>query len=235
MFGAYKVPVQMERDGIYISIKRNPSGLEYSRTCLDEEREKLILSDADDVVLLPVEPVNKPQRLSEHLLIEFGRNVISGSKVTKTIYLTFPVEIGVFVHDSGHYRNIDVMTLSRQKLTLYGDGKGGHICKYWKSKVYHERPKVDPLREGILELEIVDNTMGWERLTRAVFNAYSMKVYFSDKCVSMRARLDLKGEHIAETTFLDSPLDKDQRRAIDMFAPKKLALTNLKFVMEGGL
>ncbi len=235
MFGVYKVPVKLEADDISLSIERTDAGLSYKRRCLDDDLDQIVLTKANEVLLVPVEPVNKPNTLTKYLAIEFDKPVVVGPKVSEKIYLTFPVEIGVFLHEGKVYKNIDIMTLARQKLTFYGDGKTGHICKYWKSRVHDSCPEVNPLREGVLELNIVDNSTNWEKLSQVVFNAYNMKVFFNDKCVAMKAKMELKGEHLAETSFLDSPLEKGMQRAVDLYTPKKMVLTHTKFVMEGGL
>jgi len=120
--------------------------------------------------------VNKPKELTPHFLIEFERSVFIEPSARRTVFVKFPVEIGVFVHGKKDFQILDVLTLNKQKFTLYGDVVSGVICKYWKSEVYSTIPDTNPVYEGVIELNITNTTARWVEVTKAVFAAYGMKI-----------------------------------------------------------
>ncbi|MGE4494821.1 MAG: DUF432 domain-containing protein, partial [Methanosarcina sp.] len=118
--------------------------------------EKLVLGDRKRIIINPVEPLNTPKEITPNLLIEFEKTVLLAGGEKRQIFLTFPVEIGVFISDIGdkNPQLIDVLSLSRQKFTLYGEVSNGVVCKHWKSRLYSVSPDLNPLQEGVMELTL---------------------------------------------------------------------------------
>ena len=100
---------------------------------------------------------------------------------TQKIYAKYPLEIGVFISRNENFKILDIFTLMKQKFTLYGGPSRGVICKYWRSAVYSSIPSVNPIHEGVVELSITNTSAKWVEVTKAVFNAYGMKMYYSDE------------------------------------------------------
>ena len=235
MYGHHKHPLDIKKDGLTLSLARSGVGLNYRRELGGEVVEKSILGDGASILLNPVEPVNLPKELTTRLLIEFEKLVMVSPKLKKTIYVKFPVEIGAYVHGKNAYELLDIFGLVKQKFTLYGDIKSGIICEYWQSPVFPSLPKVDPLREGVMELTITNLTNKWMELSKAVFDAYSMKLYYDKELVAMRARMSIVSDGLAETSFADSPLRKGMKKSLEIYTARKMPVTGTKFVMEGGL
>ncbi|MCK4811072.1 MAG: DUF432 domain-containing protein, partial [Methanosarcinales archaeon] len=82
---------------------------------MDEEVEDMLLSSSSKILINPVEPVNKPKELTPHFLIEFERSVFIEPSARRTVFVKFPVEIGVFVHGKKDFQILDVLTLNKQK------------------------------------------------------------------------------------------------------------------------
>ena len=235
MFGQYDIPIRIEQEGIRVSVKKEGESILYTRECLGESVEKILVAGSGKLLLNAVEPVNKPKALASYLLIEFANTLQVEPKGTMNIFLAFPVEIAVFMPSNEEFEVIDAFTLARQKFTLYGDPINGVICKYWKSSIYTAEPSLNPIEEGIIGLTITNTTTGWVEVTKAVFNAYGMKIYCDDKRVSMKANMNLKGGVSAETEFMDEPLVEGMAKSIEMYTVRKLSVSKKKFIMEFGL
>lgn len=235
MFGYYDVPLGIVKEGITLSVEREGEVLLYRRKSVDENVEKILLTRNGKILINPVEPLNKPKELTSYLLIEFERTLVVEPRATRKIYVKFPVEIGVFISGNKNFEILDILTLMKQKFTLYGDPRSGVICKYWGSEVYSSMPSVNPLHEGVMELSITNTTIKWVEVTKAVFNAYGMKMYYSDDMVSMKANMKIMDGKIAETDFFDSALEKGMKKSLELYTVRKLAVVATKCVMGAGI
>jgi len=236
MYGYHAIPLRLEEEGIALSLEQEGESWLYRAASPAGELEKVLLARAEKVLINPVEPLHKPKELTSSLLIEFERNLLVEPGATRTIFVTFPVEIGVFVIGEGSGQEIlDVLSLGMQKFTLYGDPRTGVICKYWLSPVSSALQPVNPLREGVMELTLINSTTEWAEVTKAVFNAYRMKLYYSDSLVSMRASMKLMPRRLAETDFMDAPLVPGMTKSLELYPVRKLQVVPMKFVMEAGL
>jgi len=246
MYGYYDPPFSVEQEGISISVERTGDRWTYRRTSGKDEVERLILGDRKRIIINPVEPLNTPKEITPNLLIEFEKTLLLASGEKKQIFLTFPVEIGVFISDIGNKNPqlIDVLTLARQKFTLYGEVSNGVVCKHWKSRLYSVPPTLDPLQEGIMELTLRNASSDWASISKAVFSAYGMKLYY-DGDVFMKARMDILNRNTAETGFDMQPINgemkgylvKDQKirkEAFGVYGLRKLGFVPLKFYMGWG-
>jgi hypothetical protein len=179
--------------------------------------------------------LHKPKELTPYLLVELTKPVIVEPKSTKKIFLNFPMEIGVFIIGRDEYKVLDILTLAKQKLTLYGEVRGGFICKHWESEVYHSVTSINPLLEGIIELTISNTTARWHEITQVVFNAYGMKIYYNENTVAMRASMRIYTGGIGEIEFYDSHLYKGMSKSIELYTARKIQVAATKFIMEWGL
>ncbi|RXA17417.1 DUF432 domain-containing protein [Methanosarcina sp. MSH10X1] len=248
MYGYYNPPFSVEKEGISISVENNGQHWMYRRTLGTDKVEKIILGDGKRLIINPVEPLNTPKEITPNLLIEFENTLLLAGSAKRRIFLTFPIEIGVFISDKGekNIQLLDVMSLARQKFTLYGEVSNGVLCKHWKSKVYSISPSPNPLEEGILELTLRNTSSDWASISKAVFSAYGMKLYYGgDGDAFMRARMDILNRNTAETGFelqhisgelKSSPLKdfKTRKEAFGVYSLQKLGFVPLKFYMEWG-
>jgi len=237
IFGLRDVPLRINLKEISLSVERTAGGLLYKRECMDEEVEDLLLSSDSKILINPVEPVNKPKELTPHLLIEFEKSVFIEPSARKTVFVKFPVEIGVFIHGKKDFQILDVLTLNKQKFTLYGTVVSGVICKYCESEVYSTIPDTNPVYEGVIELNITNTTARWVEVTKAVFAAYGMKIYYSDDMVAMRANMRIVSEKVAEVDFINSPLEKGMKRSLELYTSRlrQIPVVATKFLMDEGI
>ena len=235
IFGLHDVPLSIVREGISLSIEREGGGLFYKRKCMDEEVENIFLSSNSKVLINPIEPLHMPKELTPYLLIEFEKSIFIEPMAKRNIFIKFPVEIGVFVHGKKDYQIIDILSLAKKKFTLYGSVKSGIICKYWMSDVYFTMPDVNPVYEGVIELSMTNTTMRWVEVTKVVFNAYGMKIYYSNDMVSMKANMRILSKKVAEIGFVGSHLGKGMKRSLELYVSRKIPMIATKFLMEEGI
>jgi len=237
IFGLHDVPLRIDREGISISVERVAGGLLYRRECMYEELDGILLSSNSKILINPVEPVNKPKELTPNFLIEFEKSVFIEPGARRTVFVKFPMEIGVFVHGKKDFQILDILTLNKQKFTLYGDVTSGVICKYWKSEVYSTVPDTNPIYEGVMELNITNTTTRWVEVTKAVLTAYGMKIYYSENMVAMRANMKIISKKVAEIDFVNSPLEKRMKRSLELYTSRlrQIPVIATKFLMDEGI
>jgi len=239
MYGYYKSPLnplRISKDGVHLQIKKDGNNLHYERTILNDSVEKILLTKDCGIIINPIETNKIRNQVTPYLLIEFEKSVFVEPKGTNNVYVTFPVDIGVFISGHKNYDLLDVFTLARQKYTLYGDPRSGVICKYHKSPVFTSIPTdMNPLINGVMKLKLINTTDDWIEITKSVFDTHEMKVYFNETLVSMKANMKVISEKIAETEFVNSGIKKGMKKALEVFEPSKIAVSQKKFTMEEGL
>ena len=237
MYGYYDIPFRLEEGGVSLSLEKDGKTFIYQSVSAGARVEKIVLARTTARVLInPIEPMHKPKELTSFLLVELEKTLLVEPETTKKIYITYPIEIGVFISTNTTVVEVlDVFTFARQKFTLYGDPRNGVICKYWSGNVHSSLPVVDPLHEGVIELSIANTTREWVKVTKAVFNAYGMKMYYNDARVAMKATMKITHGKLAETDFADAPLERGMKKSMELYTAKKLVVATTKFVMGWGL
>ncbi|MDW7728933.1 MAG: DUF432 domain-containing protein [Bacillota bacterium] len=233
-WGPHKTPVNIEIPGIKISLEQRATGFLYRRQSAEGTIEKLVLTKKGQVFMSPVEPMHKPVKVSSHILIDFKWPVIVEPQSTKSIFVSFPLEIAIAVGRRESEENIiDIFTTCKSKHTLYGTVKDGLICKYWQSDVYESFPDFDPMELGVMQIEIQNPTANWAEVRKAVFSAQGMKIYFGPQQVTLNALMKIISESDAETSFIDSPLKAGLKPAFEQFSTRLLTQQGKTLMEEG--
>lgn len=232
MFGRYKGIFHREDGDILVETERNAGLLTYRRRCEGQTFERLLASKAGEIIINPVEPVNLPKEITNYLQIEFSPMLIEPG-VTQTIYLKFPVEVGVFLEAPKNIEVLDVFGFGTQKYTLYGPPTSGVIARWYRSAVYAEIPPVECFCEGVMELSIHNASREWVEVSRAVFESTDMKIYYGD-FVATTAAMKILTRTLAETDFIDAPLQPDMIKSIELYTARKIPVINRGYLMEWG-
>jgi uncharacterized protein len=235
IFGENAIPCDLKQSDLQITVSQDQNSFSYFRDCSGSKVEKLILMSFSDILIAPVEPLNLPSQVASYLMIEFGREIMLEPEANQIIYLTFPIETGVFVGRKGKYELLDVFTLTKPRYTLYGEPRNGFICKYWKSKIYLEEPAINTFYEGVIKLNIDNASHEWVAVNKALFNGVGMKIYYNQDCVSMKAQMKVLEEEVAEIQFQNSALHKEMKKSPELFSLKKLSVVSKKAVMLEGI
>ena len=96
-------------------------------------------------------------------------------------------------------------------------------------------PMVICNQEGIMSLNIMNETNNWTTITKAVFNAYGMKIYYNNDFASIKAKMIVTSHLMAETDFINSPLVKKMTKSLELYTAGKLSITSTKFIMSEGI
>lgn len=236
MFGSFEIEnFSAEIEDYKVRVEKT-DGYKYVRERLGKvEKEKEIFTASGKVIVNPVEPVNLPKEITNFLLVKFKKPLIIEPKSFTVVYLTFPVEIGVFLAAKRSIGLIDLFSLIKPKYTLYGNPRSGVICRYWESDVYRSIPKTNYFREGVMELKVGNSDSDWAEITQAVFDVYGMKIYYDGELVYSNASINVVSQKVAETRFVEQPLREKMKKALELYTARKIAVTAGKFVMEWGL
>lgn len=234
MYGMYKDQFTYESPDLSISIGGPAGNKCYTRECKGSRIEKNLASDLENIIINPVEPVNLPDGLSRHLEIGFNPVVVRPGD-EQVVYLTFPIETGVFLESGGNYDVLDIFSLMPTKYSLYGLPESGCITKWHQSGVYTKIPKTDPLKEGVMDLTVRNSGSAWTEVSRAVFLNTSMHLYYGD-IVSMTAVLEIWNPKLAETTFLRRPVTDHMTAGIELYTARKIPIVQRTgYLMEHGV
>jgi uncharacterized protein len=225
MYGPSDFSFRSSSGDISLSFERLPAYTVYRRSCREDQAEKIIGAQEGTVLLNPVEPLNLPKEITRFYEVHF-RPVFVGPGSGIVLYLTFPIEIGVFLLARDGYDLLDIFSLSKPKYSLYGDPDTGILTRWHESRVHAERPETDPLREGIMELSIRNMSGTWVEVTRAVFEKTGMDIYYG-KYVSVSARMDVYSEIVAETRILSTPPDPGMMKSVPAFSAKKVSVVEM--------
>lgn len=187
------------------------------------------------LIVNPVEPVNQPQPICSTFMLRLSKTLLLEPKGSCKVFVTLLIEVGVFVAARREVEMVDVFSLVPSKSTLYGPIGSGTVCRYWKSDPHHTLQVTNPLREGIVELNVRNTTSRWVTISRAVFNAYGMNLLFNSDMVAMRAECKITGPEMAETHFLDEPLQEGMKKSLEVYRLRRVSITVGKFIMEHGI
>ncbi|MDD1659454.1 MAG: DUF432 domain-containing protein [Methanomicrobiales archaeon] len=242
MFGEFSPPYTFEMDGLSLFLEMKEGHYLYRRDLAGNQVEKAISVGLSRLLVHPVEPFYTGSETAGHLELEFPPLIIEAG-ATETIFLTFPVEIGIFVEGLRETEILDVFSVNRPKYSLYGSPHRGIITRFARSARHREPPTVDGTREGVLKLAIRNSLSEWTRVSRVVMDEAEIHLYVAE-FAAMLAMMRITGREAAEVTGVDRPLKGGMRRAHDFFTAKKIlrlgtsprfpGVERKGFLMEGG-
>lgn len=233
MFGRYNDTFHREFGDVLVETECVNGLLTYRRRCQEKTFERILFLETGEFIINPVEPVNLPEEVTNFLMVAFSPMVIEPG-ATRTVYLKFPVEIGVFLESPKDIEVLDVFGLGTQKYTLYGPATSGIIARYYRSAVYSEIPPVECLCDGVMELTVHNASHEWVEVSRAVFDSTDMKIYYGD-FVALAGTMKILSPLLAETDFIDAPLRPGMVKSVELYTARKIPVLNRGYLMEWGL
>ena len=225
-YGRYDLSLNIELESLRIWIQQKTGLAVYERDLAGDRMVKVLGMNTGQIVIHPVEPLTVPKPISPYLEIAFDP-VLVPPEACLTLYLTFPVDIGVFIDRGGGIEVLDTFSFNRAKYSLYGTPKSGVITKWFKSQISLDLPATDPLREGILQLTIHNTTKEFREVSRAVFDGQAMVLYYHD-IVAMQAEMDLTSSVVAETSVVDAPLQSGMERSIELLKARRFMVVDVR-------
>lgn len=233
MYGTYRYPCSIEEESVSIKVAEEDGKYVYRRICGDDTRELVISPREGQLIINPVEPVNLPKNITHFMEIEFDTVVMSGES-EDTFYLTFPIEIGVFLWSGKNVSLLDVFSQVKSKYSLYGSPKAGVVVRWYKSGLYRKIPEIDNLREGVMSLKINNPEREIVEVSKGVFDGYGMKIYYNDWYATMTSELKILPKNEAETRFFNTPIIEGTDRTIELFYGRDIPVVGKFYKMNWG-
>ncbi len=233
MYGEYSEPFSYRDDRIEISVEPEGASFLYRRVCDGRVVEKII-ADEFNLTINPVEPFHLPEKISRFLEISFRPVILKpGSK--KSIYLTFPLEIGVLLGKGTSYDLLDIFSLSATKYSLYGTPDAGQITRWHECQGFDSVPATDNRYEGVLYLTMENQSSGFIEVSRAILSDYGMQIWYGDN-VSLTCSMKIFSHSTAETFIINRPLNPGMKSSIPLYVALKIPVVQRKgHFMEHGL
>ena len=153
--------------GLSISLEQTQGLYHYRRAIGSWVREANISAPNGRMIIHPIEPLYVPDAVTDFLEIRFDEIMIEPNGKT-VVFLTFPIEIGVFIESKGKSDIIDVFTFKSPKYSLYGASNRGVITRWHQSNTYYYPPQVKNYEEGILRLTIENGSGDWAYVSRVI-------------------------------------------------------------------
>ncbi|OPY38274.1 MAG: hypothetical protein A4E35_00697 [Methanoregula sp. PtaU1.Bin051] len=156
-------------------------------------------------------------------------------KSERNKYLTFPVEIGVFLESGGDIHVLDLFSLVPVKYSLYGSPAAGLITRWHKSGVYGDPPHTQKYCIGILKLKLKNTTPETIEVSRSVFDSWSMHLYYGEYMI-MTADMEVYSPMIARTYVWDKPPVDGMQRCRELYMARKIPTVHGSgYLMEFGV
>lgn len=235
MYGTYRGDVSLSYDGITLETRTEGGLVSYRRTCNGEVVEKVLATPPEALLVHPVPPLYLPKAVARHLEVSFPP-VVVGPGEEAIIYLTFPLETGVFAGTAGSYDVLDIFSKQKAKYTQYGSGNGGKIARWCESRVSPSPPGIDCHSGAVLELSVRNQSRSFTEVRRAVFEDTTIYLYFDKDTVFMTGIMEVFSDTVAETRTLKKPPREGMQNALPPFAARNLLpVEKGRFMMEFGV
>nr|WP_245249533.1 DUF432 domain-containing protein [Methanolinea mesophila] len=196
--------------------------------------EKILGNDEKSLLINPVEPINLPVPLCKHLEIAFPAIVLRPGTERK-VYLTFPVEIGVFLGAEGDYDILDLFSFAPVKFSLYGTPNAGIITRWYYSRVGGSPPAPDRHREGVLELTLKNRSADYIEVSRTIFERSEMRIFYGE-IAAMAAVMEIYSHVVAQTRFPPRAPFPGLTESLPLYSAQKIPVVQHKgFLMEHGV
>ena len=234
MFGRYGADLSYSDNTIAISVERVGTPPRYVRACRDERVEKILPPSEGSIIINPVEPVNLPLPLTRLLEVAFPATVLLPQS-ERQVFLTFPVEIGVFLEAGGDLHVLDIFSRTPAKYSLYGSPGAGQITRWHRSEVFGKAPAVDRFSEGVLDLTLKNTSAETIEVSRAVFDSNSMHLFYGEY-VAMTAVMEVYSPMIARTIVDEMPAVSGMTPCIELYIARRIpAVHGRGHLMEFGV
>ncbi|HJJ98906.1 MAG TPA: DUF432 domain-containing protein [Methanocorpusculum sp.] len=242
-YGTFPFDYVVNFSRLSISIEQKLDVSHYHRELGKWKRDANISVKEGRMLLHPIEPLYLPEVITRYLEIQFDEVMIE-PRSTNIFFLTFPIEIGVFIQASSVTSILDAFSFKTPKYSLYGSVNRGVITRWHKSGISTNPPRVRNYLEGVLCLEIENTTDDWVSVSRTVIHEKGVQVYFDEHVVSMAAKMTITSGGTAEVTGVARPLHEGMTRSLRMREPwSSTSISNASgslidsstFIMDAGL
>jgi len=242
-YGKFTFDYSINFQGLKIGFEDKNGMYHYKRDIIGWKHESNIASQTGTFYLQPIEPLNLPDNVTDFIEIEFTEITIEPNSTT-VVFLTMPIEIGVFLESKNGERSLlDIVTFCHPKFSLHGAASRGVITRFHKSQVYAMPPSVENYREGLLRLEIENDSSEWATIGRVVIYQKGLTLYYDETTVSACAKMIVRTRDVADVVGIDQPIREEMTESIPVFESRRTtpfcniegALLDSTFTMDMGM
>ena len=170
-----KIKIERVGEKAYSYIRKNSE---------DQISEKIIPTKSNTlkIELCPIRPLNHPARRTNYVFLKFDKDIFLSESSAATVYVHFPIEIGLFlVHDS-HRDSIDWVTCDplNSRFGLYGTPDTGTLCKYADVSLANDMSDSEPYVNGVMKILIENNLSSGQSVGKVIFPITDNSIYYSD-------------------------------------------------------
>ena len=242
-YGKFNFDYSINFQGLKLGFEDKNGMYNYIRDIVGWKHESNIATQTETFYLQPIEPLNLPDNVTDFIEIEFKEITIE-PEGKAVVFLTIPIEIGVFLEAKNGERNLlDIVTFCHPKFSLYGAASRGVITRFHKSEVYAMPPSVDNYKEGLLRLEIENDTDEWATIGRVVIYQKGLVLYYDETTVCACANMIIRSSDVADVVGISQPFREGMTESIQVFEFRKTtpfcniegALLDSTFTMDMGM
>jgi len=234
VFGRYEGDISYTDNFVTINLERSAEIPRYVRSCCGERVEKVLSFGKGTIIINPVEPVNLPLPLTRLLEIAFPATALLPQS-EQQVFLTFPLEIGVFLEAGGDLHVLDTFSRTPTKYSLYGSPGAGQITRLHQSRMYGKIPAVDRFSEGVLALTLKNTSAETIEVSHAVFDSNSMHIFYGEY-VAMTAVMEVYSPMIARTSVDERITVSGMTPCIELYMAHRIPAVHGKgHLMEFGV
>lgn len=242
-YGKFNFDYSINFQGLKLGFEDKNGMYHYKRDIVGWKHESNIATQTGIFYLQPIEPLNLPDNVTDFIEIEFKEITIEPNSTT-VVFLTMPIEIGVFLEAKNGERNLlDIVTFCHPKFSLYGAASRGVITRFHKSEVYAMPPSVENYKEGLLRLEIENDTDEWATVGRVVIYQKGLNLYYDETAVSACAKMIIRTHDVADVVGVDQPIREEMTESVQVFESRRTtpfcniegALLDTTFTMDMGM
>ena len=171
--------------------------------------EKIIptTSNSLTIELSPIRPLNHPAKRTSYMYLDFASPVFLSESMSATIFVTCPIEIGVFLVHGGNKDSLDWFTCnpSNSRFGLFGTPELGTLCKYVKSDTVQSYDDSTPFINGVMKINLKNELESGKSVSRSVFPLSDYTLYYKNNLVIFdTANVILKKKALVESTDVSS-------------------------------
>ena len=220
-YGKFNFDYSINFQGLKLGFEDKNGMYHYKRDIVGWKHESNIATQTGIFYLQPIEPLNLPDNVTDFIEIEFKEITIEPNSTT-VVFLTIPIEIGVFLEAKNGERNLlDIVTFCHPKFSLYGAASRGVITRFHKSEVYAMPPSVENYKEGLLRLEIENDTDEWATVGRVVIYQKGLNLYYDETAVSACAKMIIRTHDVADVVGVDQPIREEMTESVQVFESRR--------------
>ncbi len=184
-YGVYDITeeIELQFPKTQIRIKRISEKVfsYYRKNSEDKITEKIIPLKTENmkIELAPIRPLNHPARRTQHMILNFDREIHLMQDSAVKIFAQCPIEIGLFLIGE-NISPLDYFTCApiSSRFGLHGATDNGMLCKYASSEIVESPSESIPYYNGVMSVTIQNNLNTGQNIKKVVFSITDNSVYY---------------------------------------------------------